>query len=212
MEKQIYSDGVGQVTVIGGVVRLDFVAYSPTEKDAKGQFLPAFCQRVVMSPDSFLQATAKIQEAAQAIAKLAPRPRGKPRRRTGRSGRSGQARPWPPAAEPAKPAQASLSLNHHRDFRARRTRALKTPAHAGEQQQSCEQTDRHQGACMAVARHLGLDWSLPRLVHVYGKEQEPDAGGLVRIAQAEGLKARTLPEPTGPGWSVSSSWRPCWCG
>ncbi len=54
---------------------------------------------------------------------------------------------------------------------------------------SCEQTGIK--ALAAVARHLGLDWSLPRLVHVYGKEHEPDAGELVRIARAEGLKART---------------------
>lgn len=75
MAEQVFSDGVGQVTVIGGVVRLDFVAYSPTEKDAKGQALPVFCQRIIMSSDSFLRSAEKIQEAAQAIAKLAPRPR-----------------------------------------------------------------------------------------------------------------------------------------
>ena len=75
MDKQVFSDGIGQVTVIGGVVRLDFVAYSPTEKDAKGQYLPIFCQRVIMSSESFLRSAEKIQEAAQAIAKLAPRSR-----------------------------------------------------------------------------------------------------------------------------------------
>jgi hypothetical protein len=75
MENQIFSDGIGQITVIGGMVRVDFVAYSASEKDAKGQYLPVFCQRVVMNPDSFLHATAKMQEAAQAIAKLGQRPR-----------------------------------------------------------------------------------------------------------------------------------------
>ncbi len=78
------------------MVRVDFVAYSPTEKDAKGQFLPAFCQRVVMSPDSFLQwATAKMQEAAQAMAQLAQRPAASP-----------AAEPVAPAA-PARPAPAA---------------------------------------------------------------------------------------------------------
>src|SRR3569833_1557399 len=46
-------------------------------------------------------------------------------------------------------------------------------------------------ALAAVARHLGLVWSLPRLVHVYGMEHEPDAAELVRIARAEGLKAKS---------------------
>ncbi len=46
-------------------------------------------------------------------------------------------------------------------------------------------------ALAAVARHYQLDWSLTRLSHVYGKEQEPNARELVRIARAEGLKAET---------------------
>lgn len=52
---------------------------------------------------------------------------------------------------------------------------------------NCEQTGIK--ALAAVARYMGLDWSLVRLLHVYGKEREPDAAELVRIAQAEGLKA-----------------------
>ena len=71
MSQQIFSDGIGQVSVIAGTVRLDFVAFSPTEKDAKGQPAAAPCQRVVMTVDAFLSAAAKIQEAAQAISRLA---------------------------------------------------------------------------------------------------------------------------------------------
>ncbi len=52
---------------------------------------------------------------------------------------------------------------------------------------ACEQSGLK--ALSAVARHMGLDWSLVRLLHVHGKDREPDAGELVRIAQAEGLKA-----------------------
>ncbi len=44
-------------------------------------------------------------------------------------------------------------------------------------------------ALTAVARHWRLDWSLQRLTHVHGKDHEPDARALTRIAQAEGLKA-----------------------
>lgn len=75
MEQQIFSDGIGQVTIIGGTARLDFVTYSASEKDAKGQPQPVFCQRVVMSLDGFMQSAAKIQEAAQVVAKLAQRVR-----------------------------------------------------------------------------------------------------------------------------------------
>src|SRR6185295_18767841 len=52
---------------------------------------------------------------------------------------------------------------------------------------ACEQSGLK--ALSAVARHMGLDWSLVRLLHVHGKDREPDAGELMRIAQAEGLKA-----------------------
>ena len=92
MEKQVFSDGIGQISVIGGMVRLDFVAYSPTEKDAKGQYLPVFCQRVVMSPESFMHATAKMQEAAQAMTQLAQRPA---------AAQSVEPAPQPPQPRPA---------------------------------------------------------------------------------------------------------------
>ncbi|HEY0106460.1 MAG TPA: peptidase domain-containing ABC transporter [Rhizomicrobium sp.] len=44
-------------------------------------------------------------------------------------------------------------------------------------------------ALCAVARHFGLDWSLPRLLHIYGGEAEPSAAALARIALDEGMKS-----------------------
>jgi len=73
MDPQIFSDGIGQITIIGGTVRLDFVAYSPTEKDSKGQPLAVFRQRVIMATDGFLQSAGKIQETVDAISKLGRR-------------------------------------------------------------------------------------------------------------------------------------------
>jgi hypothetical protein len=75
MNQQIFSDGIGQVTIIGGAVRLDFVTFSPTEKDAKGQPVAVFSHRVVMSLDGFMQSAVKLQEAAQAVSKLVQRAR-----------------------------------------------------------------------------------------------------------------------------------------
>ena len=103
MAEQVFSDGVGQVTVIGGVVRLDFVAYSPTEKDAKGQALPVFCQRIILSADSFLRSAEKIQEAAQAIAKLAPRPREVPAMEPAPASQTPSAAGPEPLAPPKRP-------------------------------------------------------------------------------------------------------------
>ena len=44
-------------------------------------------------------------------------------------------------------------------------------------------------ALASVARHMGLDWSLTRLQHLYAGDKELDGRDLVRIARAEGLKA-----------------------
>src|SRR5665213_936937 len=44
-------------------------------------------------------------------------------------------------------------------------------------------------ALASVARHMGLDWTLQRLMHVHGRNEEPDAEHLAIIARAEGLTA-----------------------
>jgi ATP-binding cassette, subfamily B, bacterial HlyB/CyaB len=54
-------------------------------------------------------------------------------------------------------------------------------------QSPCDQTALK--ALIAVARHLGLDWSLPRLLHIYGQVREPSCEQLARAARTEGLKA-----------------------
>jgi ATP-binding cassette subfamily B protein len=58
-------------------------------------------------------------------------------------------------------------------------------------QAPAERADSGLRALAAVARHNQLDWSLSRLTHVYGKDREPDAREMVRIARAEGLKAES---------------------
>lgn len=75
MDDQIFSDGIGAITAIGGTVRLDLVNFSPTEKDAKGQPALVFRQRVIMSTEAFLMAADKIHEVAGALAKSGMRPR-----------------------------------------------------------------------------------------------------------------------------------------
>ncbi|HUO99840.1 MAG TPA: peptidase domain-containing ABC transporter [Rhizomicrobium sp.] len=60
-----------------------------------------------------------------------------------------------------------------------------TSAGPGAEHPDCAQTGLK--GLAAIARHFELDWSLPRLFHVYGHDQEPDAEQLSRIARAEGL-------------------------
>ena len=75
MEQQVFADGIGQVTIIGGAVRLDFVTFSATEKDPKGQPAAVFSHRVVMSLEGFMQSAAKLQEAAIAVSTVVQRVR-----------------------------------------------------------------------------------------------------------------------------------------
>ena len=74
MEHQIFSDGIGRISVIGGVVRLDLVIYSATEIDAKCQPRAVLSQRIVMGAEGFLRASEKILEAAQQMTRAATQP------------------------------------------------------------------------------------------------------------------------------------------
>ncbi|HUO99839.1 MAG TPA: hypothetical protein VMU01_14290 [Rhizomicrobium sp.] len=71
MDDQVFADGIGQISVIGGLVRIDFVAYSPVEKDTRGQPAAVFRQRLILGMEAFNQAAAKMREAADALASRA---------------------------------------------------------------------------------------------------------------------------------------------
>jgi hypothetical protein len=67
MEQQLFTDGIGRITVIGGVVRLDMVTYSPNETDAQGRPRQVFTQRIVMGTDAFLRSSEKVVEIVQQL-------------------------------------------------------------------------------------------------------------------------------------------------
>ena len=78
VSEQIFSDGIGAIAMVGGVVRIDLVVMSPTEKDAGGQPKPVFQQQIVMGAEAFLRSTEKMQAAAQTLVKMAAQPRAVP--------------------------------------------------------------------------------------------------------------------------------------
>lgn len=67
MEQQIYCDGIGRISVIEGMVRLDLYSYSPSETDANGQPRPVLSHRIVMGMDGFLRSSEKVVEAVKLI-------------------------------------------------------------------------------------------------------------------------------------------------
>lgn len=73
--QQIFTDGIGKISVIGGVVRLDFVVYSPTDADANGRPRQMFTHQVLMGVDAFMRASIQCAESAKQLAAL---PQAKP--------------------------------------------------------------------------------------------------------------------------------------
>lgn len=69
MTDEIYSDGIGNIILAGGVVRIDFVSLSPTAKDEAGKPATELRQRVVLSIEGFARSIGKIQDAANAMIK-----------------------------------------------------------------------------------------------------------------------------------------------
>lgn len=70
MNDQFFADGIGGIAVVGTTVRMDFVALSPSERGADGKPKTVLQSRVVMSVEGFLHAAGKVQEVADAIAKI----------------------------------------------------------------------------------------------------------------------------------------------
>jgi hypothetical protein len=96
MEHQIFCDGIGRISVIGGVVRLDLFTYSPSETDANGQPRPVLSHRIVMGMDGFIRSSEKVVEAVQQINRAAPRPDAPPQRPP-------QTQPSPPPPQQLRP-------------------------------------------------------------------------------------------------------------
>lgn len=57
-----FTDGIGSIAVGDNVVRIDFVSLSATEKDAEGNPIPVFRQRVVMPIQGFLKLFGHVEQ------------------------------------------------------------------------------------------------------------------------------------------------------
>ena len=59
-QKEIFADGIGQIHLVGGMVRYDFMTYQPTE-DGKAPEVRASV-RIIMPPQGFLTAFNSMQQ------------------------------------------------------------------------------------------------------------------------------------------------------
>ena len=63
MHDEVYTDGVGEVTIAGSVVRVDLMSYSVTERDANNQPVLAFRQRLIFPVAAFANSVELMQKA-----------------------------------------------------------------------------------------------------------------------------------------------------
>lgn len=63
MDKELYADGMSEITVTGSIVRIDLMSLSATERDEKNNPKPVFRQRIIMPVEAFANAVDLMQKA-----------------------------------------------------------------------------------------------------------------------------------------------------
>jgi hypothetical protein len=66
---EVFADGMGEITLTGGMVRIDFVCLSAENKDKDGRPVLELRQRVVMPPDGFLRSYSAMEDLMQKLIK-----------------------------------------------------------------------------------------------------------------------------------------------
>jgi hypothetical protein len=67
MVDEVFADGLGEITITGSTVRLDLMSLSTTEKNASGEPMLTFRQRVIMPVDSFMNALDLMERVAKEL-------------------------------------------------------------------------------------------------------------------------------------------------
>lgn len=68
MREELYADGIGEITVTGSIVRVDFVSLSATQRDANNNPLAVVRQRIILPADAFANAVQLMQKALAGLA------------------------------------------------------------------------------------------------------------------------------------------------
>ena len=76
---ELFSDGIGEITVSGSVVRVDLVSLSPTERDANNSPKSIFRQRLIFSVEGFANSVEVMQKALHGLVDAGVIQRSQPR-------------------------------------------------------------------------------------------------------------------------------------
>ncbi len=66
-QRQTFIDGVGEVRMSEGIIRMDLLAMSPTNRDKDGSPVPEFVNQVVMSPRAFMRMVGALSQTLQGM-------------------------------------------------------------------------------------------------------------------------------------------------
>jgi hypothetical protein len=67
MNNEVFADGVSEVNIAGGIVRINFVSLSATLKDDKGTPVRELRQRVVLTPQGVLELNGAMQQVIEKL-------------------------------------------------------------------------------------------------------------------------------------------------
>ncbi len=67
MEREVFADGIGEITLSGGMVRIDLVSMVGTQKSKDEQPKLEFKQRIVMPPDGFLRSFSAMENLVKQL-------------------------------------------------------------------------------------------------------------------------------------------------
>ena len=67
MMNEVFADGVSEVNIAGGIVRINFVSLSATLKDEKGTPVRELRQRIVLTPQGVLELNGAMQQVIEKL-------------------------------------------------------------------------------------------------------------------------------------------------
>ena len=65
--QESFADGIGEITLSGGMVRIDFVTQQGSQKDSENKPRLEFSQRVIMPPDGFLRSFSAMESLVKQL-------------------------------------------------------------------------------------------------------------------------------------------------
>ncbi|MEC9094186.1 MAG: hypothetical protein VX438_15865 [Planctomycetota bacterium] len=66
-QAEVFADGMGEITLSGGMVRIDLVSLSSSKQDEQGKPQLEFRQRIVMPPDGFLRSFSAMEDLVKKL-------------------------------------------------------------------------------------------------------------------------------------------------